>query len=1690
MSTYDLRKAIYKTIEDEASSLNTTVLRVVTFSTSDIQFASDIYFEITMGPTTYNFILEVESSGKYAVRGINFPNDPSNPDSLRDPKFEFKVLSGSLFLRTTNILNGGSAFPISKVIARKEIKYGVITNPTIATVTLAAAGGASGWTSINTFTEENYFKNIKTSDNVIVGGSLTVSGTSAITGDVTLTGDLFVNGGDITTSSGTLNIGNTATSAQTVNLGTAATANGVTKTVNLGTNGATGSTTNINIGSVNGGITTINSGTLVGAATTQNLYNTTATTINFGGVSTALTIGAASAGFVSIRNTGSATSTATTGALRVAGGINQTSSDTNYLTGATTIVGAATLSSTLGVTGVTTILNNTSTSSASTGALVVTGGVGIGGSTTIGGNISLVGASSLSTTTGDLTLSTNGGNGNIILSPNGTGDVYIDGDTLRVGDSGSASIITSNGAGNLTIKTGSTNSGAVLINQGDNGNIEITPHGNGKLISSKNLEILGNTLSSTATAFNFLTTLETISIGSASGNTTINNALIVGSDTTVQGDLSIQGEDLRTTATTFNILPKNITTVDETYTVNIATGANSAAGSKREIYLGSNLSDKVVIPGNLTISGDITVTKTAEYSNVLIKSNEASFLIEKEDGTDLFSVAAGSENKSFFKVPLNVDNSFSVSTDKFTVSSAGAVGIDSTLSVGSTSTLTGLLNANGGIAIAADKFTMSSGGVGVINGELTVDNLKIDGTTISSTDTDGSITLAPNGNGDVFVDADTLRVGDLNAASTITTNGTGNLTIKTGSTNSGSILINQGDNGNIEISPHGTGDVYLNTDTLKIGDSGEDAIIQSNGNADLTIKTGNATTGTITLIDGSNGNITISTDGTGAVVLSNTTDSTSATSGGSLRVAGGAGIAKKLYVGDNLEVTADLAVNGGDITSTSENFNLINGNIANKGSSTNIAVNLSSGTIGNNVAKTINIGTGNISATSASQTINIGSSSSVDKTTLNLYGNLNVSGTVTAVSSNEVNLGDSTLTLNSDITTSAGNADGGIQVKRLHTDNVERRDAELLWDENNKYWEAGYAGTLSEIATQSKKLNFFTTTSADELRNFISGTTGTGNLVFATSPSFTTPTLGSATATSINKLTISTPTNGSTLTIADGKTLTANQSITLTGDAARTLTINGADKTLAGAATTLTFGGNFTHTGAHTLGVTTTENTSVTLPTTGTLATLAGSEALTNKSINGLTITSSTGTLTIANEKTLSISDNTTIANGSLTLANGKLLTLSDSTTLGTNSVTLASGKLITAQYASLTIGADGKTGNIIIRSSDSSEKTLELGGSPTISGSSTLALNKNLTVNDNDFTLTASGAARTLSIAGGNVTLTGQSAGSSVELPASGTLATTAQLHTRSHAMTSTDDHTAGNWKLFYSNASGQITELALGADNTVLKGEGASTAPTFGQVAYSEISGTPTIGDGTLSWGAASAGATNTTVAGSLSGAYSANTSTNRTLNLAIGPALTNLATTMTGVGSGFLRKNGADTYSIDTSTYLTSESDTLALVTGRGNTTGTAISLTNTATSTSTTTGALIVSGGVGIGGNVHIGGDLYFSSDERLKTKIEKLEPISISEKISSLNIWKYVYTADKQEKKHIGLMAQDLEKTFPEISELLVESANDEISGLEDKRSIKETKLSYVLWLALQEEIKHRKAIEERLSLLEKSLGGK
>lgn len=133
--------------------------------------------------------------------------------------------------------------------------------------------------------------------------------------------------------------------------------------------------------------------------------------------------------------------------------------------------------------------------------------------------------------------------------------------------------------------------------------------------------------------------------------------------------------------------------------------------------------------------------------------------------------------------------------------------------------------------------------------------------------------------------------------------------------------------------------------------------------------------------------------------------------------------------------------------------------------------------------------------------------------------------------------------------------------------------------------------------------------------------------------------------------------------------------------------------------------------------------------------------------------------------------------------------------------------------------------------------------------------------------------------------------------------------------------------------------------------------------------------VGNGTLGVSIGTAGASGTTVTWGTSTGFSANTASNVTYDLKVGPALTALATLMNTAGAGFIKRGAtANTYTIDTNTYLTSESDTLDTVVSRGNSTGYLINFTNTTDSTDQTNGAVIVSGGVSVVKNLTVGGSI--------------------------------------------------------------------------------------------------------------------
>jgi hypothetical protein len=102
------------------------------------------------------------------------------------------------------------------------------------------------------------------------------------------------------------------------------------------------------------------------------------------------------------------------------------------------------------------------------------------------------------------------------------------------------------------------------------------------------------------------------------------------------------------------------------------------------------------------------------------------------------------------------------------------------------------------------------------------------------------------------------------------------------------------------------------------------------------------------------------------------------------------------------------------------------------------------------------------------------------------------------------------------------------------------------------------------IAGHSVPLGGSQALAASDLTN---GVQGSGAVVLAAGAALTAPSLGAATATSINKVAITPPSSSATLTLANGKTLAVNNSLTLAGTDGAALTFQGSD-TYVGRATT------------------------------------------------------------------------------------------------------------------------------------------------------------------------------------------------------------------------------------------------------------------------------------------------------------------------------------------------------------------------------------------------------------------------------------------------------------------------------------------------------------------------------------------
>jgi len=631
-----------------------------------------------------------------------------------------------------------------------------------------------------------------------------------------------------------------------------------------------------------GGDLTVKGGDLTTDQTTFNLLNATATTVNFAGAATAIEIGAAT-GTTNVNNT-----------LYVDGDFRLGSSVVFYNQGSNgfSVRDDFDIANSSTQTGYTFSSGSGKTSTIL--ALGVTGEfnnfIGVTGSSSA--NKLVFGSTDVNTTfefrNNSGTEPVNLNNGGLLLSVGPTGNVSITGDLeVKGGDLTTnqttfnlvnATATTVNFAGAATTIQIGAASGTTTVNNNLTVDLDLAVNG-GDLTTD---QTTFNLINATATTVNFAGAATDIIIGATTGSTTIRNTIVV-----LDGDLQVKGGDLTTDQTTFNLLNATATTVN-------------FAGAATDIQIGAatgttNVNNNLVVDLDLQVKGGDLTTDQSIFN--LLNTTATTINL----GGDATTIEIGASTGT-----TNVNNNLVVDGD------LQVKGGDLTTN----QTTFNLVNATAttvNFAGAADVIVIGSGNSNTtFNKDITVlGNLTVSGTTT------------------------TINVEEILLADNVITLNS-NYVGTTPTENSG-LEINRGDLADAKLIwdelndrwtlDNATGTLYI------IHHTGRDVAL------------GTETSGNyVATIAGTTNQITVANSGTetAAVVLSLPQDIHSG--------------ASPQFV--NTTLTGDLAVNGGDITTTSTTFALVNANATTvnfAGAATAINIGAATGTVTiNNTATVFN----------------------------------------------------------------------------------------------------------------------------------------------------------------------------------------------------------------------------------------------------------------------------------------------------------------------------------------------------------------------------------------------------------------------------------------------------------------------------------------------------------------------------------------------------------------------------------------------------------------------------------------------------------------------------------------------------------------------------------------------------------------
>ena len=410
------------------------------------------------------------------------------------------------------------------------------------------------------------------------------------------------------------------------------------------------------------------------------------------------------------------------------------------------------------------------------------------------------------------TIQTTNSNGDLTINTNGTGDILFTAATMSTAAQATEFLVIDNSstalvfkeAGNAYVSFDSTNgSEKVLFSKKAefdgvvdiDGSIDLDGVSDFGGYATTNINIDSGAIDGTPIGANSastgaFTTLSASSTATLSGNTTVGGTLGVTGVATftthaVFGDSDIiklgDASDLTlyhdgtnsyitnatgalklATETSGIAVTIGHTTSETTVADNLTVSGDAAVTGTLGVTGVATLSSNATVGGTLGVTGVISSTTHIDMpDSANIKLGTGDDLQLYHDGTNSYITNSEGALKlatetSGIAVTIGHSTSETTVADNLTV--AGDAAVTGTLGVTGATTVaaitasgTATLNGNVVLGNAAGSDTVTAANVTTHTGQYNLDNLRLDGNTISSTDSNGNITLSPHGTGTVTV---------------------------------------------------------------------------------------------------------------------------------------------------------------------------------------------------------------------------------------------------------------------------------------------------------------------------------------------------------------------------------------------------------------------------------------------------------------------------------------------------------------------------------------------------------------------------------------------------------------------------------------------------------------------------------------------------------------------------------------------------------------------------------------------------------------------------------------------------------------------------------------------------------------------------------------------------------------------------